>query len=168
MLSIVNLVMSDYRTAVGSDLNTSESISINIIALYQTSAIPKYVNATLVSIKYSITPGGKKQNYADAGLLNLIKHFTVKFDTAARNKQNKKLTHKPNGRVAVWCNPNTSKVIGIDLILDELAAALLVHVDAPGLAVVNLTTHYCGVGIGLHLEACDPVSVDVAALKVAL
>lgn len=58
----MDLIVSDYRTAVGSDLNTSQGVSINIIALYETSAITKYVNAPLVSIEDSITPGGKKKN----------------------------------------------------------------------------------------------------------
>lgn len=56
MLSIVYLVVSDYRAAVGSDLNASQGVSINIIALYETSAITKYVNAPLVSIEDSIAP----------------------------------------------------------------------------------------------------------------
>lgn len=56
MLSIVYLVVSDYRAAVGSDLNASQGVSINIIALYETSAITKYVNTPLVSIEDGITP----------------------------------------------------------------------------------------------------------------
>lgn len=62
MLSIMYLVVSDYRAAVGSDLNASQGISINIIALYETSAITKYVNAPLVSIEDGITPKGKIQH----------------------------------------------------------------------------------------------------------
>lgn len=61
MLSIMYLVVSDYRAAVSSDLNASQGVSINIIPLYETSAITKYVYTPLVSIKNGITPGGKKK-----------------------------------------------------------------------------------------------------------
>lgn len=62
MLAIMYLVVSDYRAAVGSDLNASQGVSINIIALYETSAITKYVNAPLVAIEDGISPERKKYN----------------------------------------------------------------------------------------------------------
>lgn len=42
------------------------------------------------------------------------------------------------------------------------------HVDAPCLAVMDLTANYCWIGVRLHLKAGDAVPVDVAALKVTL
>lgn len=74
----------------------------------------------------------------------------------------------PYRGVAVGRDPHAGKVVGVDFVLDELAPSLLVHVDAPRLPVVDLAAHHGGVGIGLHLEAGDAVSVDVAVLKVAL
>ncbi len=74
----------------------------------------------------------------------------------------------PDRGVAVWGNPHARKVVCIDLVLDELASALLVHVDAACLSVMDLTAHYRRVSIRLHLETCYPVPVDAAALKVAL
>lgn len=65
MLSIMYLVVSDYRAAVGSDLNASQGVSINIITLYETSAITKYVNTPLVSIEDGITPAGKIQGITE-------------------------------------------------------------------------------------------------------
>lgn len=76
--------------------------------------------------------------------------------------------HLPNGGVTVRCDPHPSKVISIDFILYELAPALLVHIDASCLAVVNFTAHHCGVSIRFYLKTCNSISVDVAALKVAL
>lgn len=78
------------------------------------------------------------------------------------------LSPSPDRGVAVWGNPHTRKVVCIDLVLDELASALLVHVDAARLSVMDLAAHYCRVSIRLHLETCYPVPVDVAALEVAL
>lgn len=74
----------------------------------------------------------------------------------------------PYRRVAVGRDPHTSKVIGIDFVLYKLSPSLLVDIDASCLAVMDLTTHHCGVGVGLHFEARYAVSVDVAVLKVTL
>lgn len=74
----------------------------------------------------------------------------------------------PNCRVTVWGNPYTSKVVCIDLVLNELPSALFMYIYAPSLSMVNFTSHYCRVGICLHFKSCYPVSVDVAAFKVAL
>lgn len=41
-------------------------------------------------------------------------------------------------------------------------------VDPPRLPVVDLAAHHRGVGVGLHLETGDAVSVNVAVLEVAL
>ena len=41
-------------------------------------------------------------------------------------------------------------------------------VDASRLAMMDLTTHHCGISVGLHLKACDAVSMDVTVLKVTL
>lgn len=70
--------------------------------------------------------------------------------------------------VAVGRDPHTSKVIGIDFVLYKLSPPLLVDVDASCLAMMDLTAHHCGVGVGLHLKACYTVSMDVAVLKVTL
>lgn len=42
------------------------------------------------------------------------------------------------------------------------------YVDAPRLAVMDLTANHCWIGVRLHLEASDTVPMDVAALKVTL
>lgn len=74
----------------------------------------------------------------------------------------------PYRRVTVGCDPHTGKVIGIDFVLYKLPPPLLVDIDASRLAMMDLTTHHCGVGIGLHLKACYTVSMDVTVLKVTL
>lgn len=74
----------------------------------------------------------------------------------------------PYRRVTVGRDPHTSEVIGIDFVLYKLSPALLVDVDSPRLSVMDLTAHHCGVGISLHLEACNTVSMDVTVLKVTL
>lgn len=74
----------------------------------------------------------------------------------------------PYRRVTVGCDPHTSKVISVDFVLYKLSPPLLVDVDASCLAMMDLTTHHRGVSIGLDLEACYTVSMDVAVLKVTL
>ena len=56
----------------------------------------------------------------------------------------------------------------MDLVLDELSHTLLMDVDSTSLAVVNLTTHNCGVRLCLHLKTSDAIVVNVVRLEVAL
>lgn len=42
------------------------------------------------------------------------------------------------------------------------------YVDAPRLAVVDLTAYYGWVRVCFHLKSCNPVPMDITALKVAL
>lgn len=74
----------------------------------------------------------------------------------------------PYRRVTVGRDPHTGKVIGIDFVLYKLPPPLLVDVDASRLAMMDLTTHHCGVGVCLHLKTCYTVSMDVTILKVTL
>lgn len=92
--------------------------------------------------------------------------MTVNF--FRQNHFNISVSSSPYCWITVGRDPHTSKVISIDFVLYKLSPSLLVDVDAPRLAVVDLTTHYCGVGIGLYLKACYTVSMDVTVLKVTL
>ena len=74
----------------------------------------------------------------------------------------------PYRRVAVGRDPHPGEVIGVDFVLYKLPPALLVDVDAARLAVMDLAAHHRGVGVGLHLEACYAVSMDVTVLEVTL
>ncbi len=77
MLPVMDLVVPYYRTAVRSDLNASQGISINIISLNEAPPITKYVNASLVSIEDGISP----RLWADSSLYRSssrqINQFTV-------------------------------------------------------------------------------------------
>lgn len=57
MLSIMDLIMPYDRAAVGSDLDSRQGVTINIVTLYQTPAISKYVHTSLVTVEYSISTG---------------------------------------------------------------------------------------------------------------
>ena len=74
----------------------------------------------------------------------------------------------PYCRVAVGGDPDAGEVVGVDAVLYELSAPVLVHVDAAGLSVVNLALHDGRVRSGLHLEPRDPVVVNVVRFKVTL
>ena len=70
--------------------------------------------------------------------------------------------------VTVGGDPDAGEVVGVDAVLDELSAAVLVHVDSAGLPVVDLALHHGRVRSSLHLKPRDPVVVDVVCFKVAL
>ncbi len=42
------------------------------------------------------------------------------------------------------------------------------NIDAPRLAVVDLTAYYGWIRVCFHLKSCNPVPMDITALKVAL
>lgn len=73
-----------------------------------------------------------------------------------------------DGGVASRGNPDTGKVVGVDLVVDKLPSTILMYVNAPCLAMVNFTVHHCWVGPCFHLKPCYPVVVNVARVKVAL
>lgn len=77
-------------------------------------------------------------------------------------------SHPPYCGVAIRRDPHACKVVCIDLVFDELAATLFVHIDATSLAVVDLAADHSGVGVRLDLKASYPVPMDVTALKIAL
>lgn len=79
MLAIMDLVVSHDRTAVCSDLNSSQRISINIISLNKASTITKYVNAPLVSIEDGISPRISTET-SFIGVECLVKCFTSTTD----------------------------------------------------------------------------------------
>lgn len=56
MLAIMDLIVSNNRTAVSPDLDSRQGISIDIVSFYEASAITKNINSTLVTIKNGITP----------------------------------------------------------------------------------------------------------------
>lgn len=74
----------------------------------------------------------------------------------------------PDGGVAVRGDPHAGVLVGVDLVLDKLAHAVLVDVDAACLPVVDLAANHRGVSLGLHLKAGDAVVVDVIGLKITL
>lgn len=74
----------------------------------------------------------------------------------------------PDRRVAVRRDPHAGEIVRVDLVVDELAETVLVHVDAASLSVVDLAVYDGWVRARLHFEAGDSVVVDVVRLKVTL
>lgn len=56
MLTIMDLVVSDNRAAVCPDLDSCQSISVDVVSFDEASAITENVNSTLVTIKNGIAP----------------------------------------------------------------------------------------------------------------
>lgn len=63
MLSIVDLVVPYNGAAVGSDLDSRQGVTIDIVTLYQTPSISEYVHPSLVTVEYSISPGYKRNKH---------------------------------------------------------------------------------------------------------
>ena len=78
------------------------------------------------------------------------------------------LVHSPNCWVTVGRDPHAGKVVGVYFVLEELSPPVLMHVDAARLAVVDLTSHHCGISTGFHLKASDAIVVYIVGLKVTL
>jgi hypothetical protein len=57
MLSVVDLVVAYNWAAIGSNLDSSQSVAMDIIPLDQATPITKYVHAPLVTVKDCIAPG---------------------------------------------------------------------------------------------------------------
>lgn len=74
----------------------------------------------------------------------------------------------PDCRITIRRHPDTGERVGMDLVLKELSSAVLMHVDAPGLSVMDLTVDHRGIGTGLHLKPCYTIMMDVTSVKVAL
>lgn len=62
MLTVVDLVVPYNGAAVGSDLDSRQGVTIDIVTLYQTPSISKYVHPSLVTVEYSISPRHKKKS----------------------------------------------------------------------------------------------------------
>ena len=58
MLAVVDLVLPYDRAAVCSDLDAGQGVSVDVVALDQSPTVSEYVHATLVSVEYSVSPGG--------------------------------------------------------------------------------------------------------------
>lgn len=63
MLTIMDLVVPHDGAAVGSDLDSRQGVTIDVITFYQTPPISKYVDPSLVTIEYSISPGNKIKKF---------------------------------------------------------------------------------------------------------
>ena len=56
MLSIMDFIVPYNGAAVGSDLDSSQGVTIDVITLYQTSPVSKYVHSSLVTVVNSVSP----------------------------------------------------------------------------------------------------------------
>lgn len=74
----------------------------------------------------------------------------------------------PDRRVAVRGDPHPGEIVRVDLVVDELAETVFVHVDAAGLSVVDLTVHDGRIRARFHFEAGNSVVVNVVRLKITL
>ena len=74
----------------------------------------------------------------------------------------------PNRRVAIARNPDTSEVVGMNLILDKLALTIFMDVNPSCLSMMNFTVHNGWICSGLYFEASNPVIVNIVGLKISL
>lgn len=70
MLAVMYLVVTNYRVAVCAYLDAGQSIAINVIEFDKSSALAKYINATLMSVKDLIFSEKKKTSALTMTVLN--------------------------------------------------------------------------------------------------
>lgn len=58
----MDLVVSDYGTAICPDLDSCQGIAIDVISFDETSAIAKNINTPLVAIKNGVAPTSQQNN----------------------------------------------------------------------------------------------------------
>lgn len=68
MLSIMDLVVPYNGAAISSDLDSRQGITIDIVILYQTPTVTKYVHSSLVTIEYSVSAGYKREKKVNLGI----------------------------------------------------------------------------------------------------
>ncbi len=85
----------------------------------------------------------------------------------AKQTQNK-WHNIPDSRITIRRHPDTSECVGMNLILQELSSAVLVHVNATRLTVVDFAVHHRRVSTSLDLKPCYAIVVNVASIKVPL
>ena len=74
----------------------------------------------------------------------------------------------PDGRVTIRRDPDSSKVIRVYFVLQELSSAILMYIDSTGLSMMYFTASYCRISTSLHLKASYTIVVNIVGLKVTL
>lgn len=161
MLAIMNLVVPDNRAAICPDLDSCQGVTIDVVSFNEASAITKNINSTLVTIKNGIAPVLDRTTNLRTWIIGWIWMLTW-FELKTFS------SYWPYCGVTVGSDPHACKVIRKDLVFNELAATLFMHVDASCLTMMDLTTNHCRIGVCLHLKASYTVPMDVTALKVTL
>lgn len=70
--------------------------------------------------------------------------------------------------MAVWCDPDSGKVVGVDFVFRKVTAAIFVDVYSTRLTVMNLALDDRWIGARFHLETRDSIVVDVVSLEITL
>ena len=73
-----------------------------------------------------------------------------------------------DGWIGMGSNPNASERIGVDSIFSELAASLLMNIDATSLPVMDFTTNYNRVGMVFHFNSRDSIGMNVTLFEISL
>lgn len=71
-------------------------------------------------------------------------------------------------RIAVGRNPNASKIVTVNSIVDELAKTIFVDVDATCLAVMNFALYDGRISTSFHFETGDPIVVNIVGFEKSL
>lgn len=83
-------------------------------------------------------------------------------------KQRNGVIKLPYGWITVRCYPNTSKVITVNLVLDELAPSIFMYINTSCLTIVDFATDYCGIGTCFYFKTSNPIVVYVIGLEITL
>lgn len=73
-----------------------------------------------------------------------------------------------DGGVAVGSDPDASKVVGMDFVVDELAETVLMNVDAARLPMMDLAVYHGWICACFYLKSSYSIVVNVVCFKIAL
>lgn len=63
VLAIVDLVVSDYGTAVCPDLDPCQGVAIDVVSFDETSTVAENINATLVAVENGVAPTSRENAF---------------------------------------------------------------------------------------------------------
>lgn len=78
------------------------------------------------------------------------------------------LTCLPNGRIAIGCDPDASKVVVVDAIFKKLTTAIFMDIYATSQSIVNITFNDRRICTRLDLEPSNTIVMYIVAIEIAL
>jgi hypothetical protein len=73
-----------------------------------------------------------------------------------------------NSWIAVRCNPDASKVIGVNFVFNKLPLSIFMDINSTRLTMMNLTVNYSWIGTSFYFKTRNTIVVNVVSFKITL